>query len=81
MKKGHCEKCKKYTYVAEHHILPKCEFGDGETVDLCSNCHTDYHQKLGFKNLKGNSMEFHYEKFLRWLTGLSIVLALIFIIL
>lgn len=77
MKKDFCEKCRKFTWIEFHHPLPKSVFGEGETCKLCSNCHTDYHQKLGGKNLKNDSMEFHLEKFFRWLAGLSIVLALI----
>jgi len=77
MKIGQCEKCKKLTWIENHHILPQCEYGDGETYELCPNCHNDYHQKLGFKNLKGKSIEFHFEMFFRWMAGLSIVLALI----
>lgn len=73
MKKDKCRKCGKYTYVEEHHPLPKNMFkGEGGTIPLCPNCHTEYHQKLGFKNLKNPSMEFHFEKFYRWLMGLAI---------
>ncbi len=75
MEKDFCEKCENYGWVEKHHVLPKCEFGDdGELVKLCPNCHTDYHQKLGRKNLKNKSMVFHFEKFYRWLAGLSIIL-------
>ncbi len=77
MEKANCEKCGKYGWVHNHHILPKSDFGgEGDIVKLCPNCHADYHKKLGKKNLKGNSMEFHFEKFYRWLSGLSIILAI-----
>jgi hypothetical protein len=79
MKKDYCEKCKKYLIVQEHHILPQSTFGKTkETIKLCPNCHTDYHNSLGSKNLKNPDMEFHFEKFYRWLAGLSIVLLLVY---
>ncbi len=43
-KRGRCEKCGKTFYVHSHHIFPKAIFGDGETVKLCPNCHTHYHE-------------------------------------
>lgn len=70
MKKAKCEKCKKYTYVYEHHILPQARFGkDTETVSLCGKCHKEYPQ---FPGNKESSLEFHYEKFFKWMMGLSI---------
>ncbi len=82
MKKDFCQKCGKYGWVEKHHVLPQCEFkGDGDIYKLCPNCHTDYHQKLGFKNLKNKSMEFHFYKFYRWLMGFSIILIITLIIL
>ncbi len=81
MKKEYCQKCKKYGWVENHHILPKSDFGENDqTIKRCPNCHTDYHQKLGRKNLKGKSEEFHFRKFYKWLAGLSIALFLLFII-
>ncbi len=80
MKKAVCQKCLKYGIVEEHHILPKSTFGMGETFDLCPNCHTDYHEKLGSKNLKNDSMEFHFNAFFRWLSGLSIVFVLLYLL-
>lgn len=77
MIKDRCQKCNQYTWIEEHHILPKSVFkGAGEKYKLCSNCHTDYHQKLGSKNLKNPSAEFHFEKFYRWIAGLTIVIIL-----
>jgi hypothetical protein len=72
MEKDYCQKCHQYNWVELHHILPECEFGDGETIKLCPTCHTDYHILTGFNKEKGLSMEHHFEKFYRWLAGLSI---------
>lgn len=80
MKKGLCEKCKKFTWIEKHHILPQCDFSEKETYKLCPTCHTDYHQKLGNKNLKGKTIEFHYLNFYRWLAGLSIVSIIVLIL-
>ncbi len=78
MKKDICAKCKKYTYVETHHVLPQNLFGGaGDLVNLCPNCHTEYHQKLGTKELKNPDMEFHFYKFYRWLYGVGIILLLI----
>ena len=79
MKRDKCRKCGKYTFVYEHHILPQSQFGKNtETMNLCGNCHTDYHQHLGNKELKNPSIEFHYEKFFKWLMGLSVISLLVF---
>ncbi len=79
MKKSRCRKCGKYTFTYEHHILPQAQFGkDTETVNLCGNCHTEYHQYLGNKELKNPSIEFHYEKFFKWMMGLTLIGLLIF---
>jgi len=73
-----CQKCGKTGIVDLHHVLPQCDFnGLGDIVKLCPTCHKKYHKELGRKNLKGNSMEFHFEKFYRWLAGLSIILILL----
>ena len=80
MKKGYCRKCEKYEWIQDHHILPQCDFGNGETIELCPNCHNDYHQQLGRKNLKGNTIEFHYLNFYKWLAGLSILIILTLIL-
>ncbi len=70
MKEGYCEKCKKYNYLQTHHILPKSSFGEtNEKAELCSNCHTEYHQKLGYKNLKNKNMLFHLTFWYNWLYG------------
>ena len=67
MKKRRCRKCGALTYVDKHHILPKNIFGKhGETVDLCPNCHSDYHQELGYKNLKNPDMKYHFRAWYKW---------------
>ncbi len=79
MKRGICLKCGKKTYLEKHHVLPKNIFKeDGEIVDLCSNCHTEYHQKLGRKNLKNPEIKFHLKFWYKWFYG-AIILILIFL--
>jgi hypothetical protein len=74
MKKGNCRKCGKYGYIEDHHILPVSVFGKNKhTSGLCPNCHTEYHDKLGNEGLKNENMEFHFERFFRWLYGLGVV--------
>ena len=81
MKKDICQKCKKDGWIEVHHILPKCDYGNNDqTVKLCPNCHTDYHQQLGNKNLKDKSMEFHFKTFYKWLAGLTIIVLLLLFI-
>ena len=78
MKKGVCAKCQKFTYIDSHHILPQSVFGKNkETIDLCPNCHREYHDKLGTKNLKKKEMEFHLYFFYKWLSGLVVIACLI----
>ena len=81
MEKDKCQKCNDYGWVEKHHILPKSDYGENDqTAKLCPNCHTDYHQKLGNKNLKGKPEEFHFKKFYKWLAGFSIIIVLFLII-
>ncbi len=77
MKKDYCEKCNKYTYVEEHHIVPRGLLKNGETRSLCPNCHNEFHLKLGRKELKNPDYEFHWLFYLRWVSGFIVVLALI----
>lgn len=81
MKKGNCMKCNTYTYLEKHHTLPKNIFGEqGDIIELCSNCHTEYHQKLGHKNLKNKDMDFHLRFWFNWYYGgglFTIILGLI----
>lgn len=67
MLRGKCEKCKTIFWLEIHHILPKAIFGNTDKIAyLCPNCHTDYHQKLGNKNLKNPDPEFHYAE-IKWI--------------
>jgi 5-methylcytosine-specific restriction endonuclease McrA len=47
-KKGVCEKCGTYSYVNDHHIVPrKVKRKDNkDTVRLCLNCHQNIHEHL-----------------------------------
>lgn len=59
-KKKTCDKCGLFFWVDVHHILPKAVFGGrGDTANLCPNCHRDYHEKLGRKNLKNPDEQFY----------------------
>jgi hypothetical protein len=78
MKEGYCDKCKQFTVVETHHILPKSTFGENEeTAKLCPTCHTLYHQKLGNENLKNPDPVFHFYFFYRWKYGLLGLLVII----
>lgn len=72
MRKEKCRKCGQFTYVYKHHPLPQAIFGKGknnmdlDTVHLCGNCHTDYHEYLGKKELKNPDAKFHYQKWYTW---------------
>lgn len=81
MKKGKCSKCKKHEYLETHHILPLGIFGQNEeTIDLCSNCHTDYHNYLKSQK-KSRSVKFHLTTFFTWLyITVLLIVALIFLI-
>ncbi len=54
--KKECRKCGKEFYCDRHHILPKGIFGDGETDNLCKNCHNEYHRYSGHKYLRKNNI-------------------------
>jgi len=75
---GSCEKCGRFTWVDRHHIVPKAT---GLNIDdrsyLCPTCHREYHQELGYKNLKNKSADFHMKKFFQWLI---LCVAIIFIV-
>jgi len=75
-----CAKCKKTIVCEKHHPLPKTIFGEGETDNLCPNCHAEYHRYLGHQYLRkenAQSMEFYFNKYYKWLYGLGIA-ALLF---
>lgn len=74
-----CEKCGKLFYTVEHHLLPKALFGEGETKKLCPTCHDEFHRYLGHKYTRKEhkqSMEFYIEKYLRWIAGFVVIIAI-----
>lgn len=79
MIKGRCRKCGKLTYVYKHHPLPQAIFGKGknnldqDTVELCGNCHTDYHQFLGKKELSNPDAKFHYKQWYTWFYLMALI--------
>ena len=78
MKYGKCSKCKNKSWLEKHHIYPQSQFNDEKNVIyICSNCHTDLHQKLG----KPDKDKSFYSSFhLSWIWGvisLLIILGLI----
>ena len=78
-----CRKCEKLFYCEKHHILPKSLFGEGETEDLCPNCHDEFHRYLGHKYLRKENkqpMEFYFQKYYRWLYGIGLALIILFLI-
>ena len=76
-KKRRCAKCNQLFWVDKHHILPKCTFkGAGVIVELCPNCHRDYHEYLGRDGLKNPDKNFHYRFFARWMAGLLTLIAM-----
>ena len=75
-----CPKCRRSAWLEKHHVLPQNVFdGDGDVVELCPNCHKDYHQVLGYgkDELKNPDAEFHFYRFYRWFYGLPVILLLI----
>lgn len=76
-KQATCEKCGRYFYSHSHHILPKTDFGDGETVELCPGCHTGFHEFLNKKDVPKGDMEKHLYVWLKWFYGSAIVIALL----
>jgi hypothetical protein len=75
MKHGQCKRCGQYTWLEKHHIYPQSKFGKGVIIYLCSNCHTDYHQKLG--EIKSESRGFYYRFYLSWLWRVIILLIIL----
>ncbi len=66
-RRGECEKCGNEFYVHAHHVKSKSIFGKGETVDLCPNCHTHFHEysNLNTKNPKdANEADVIWKKWL-----------------
>ncbi|TAD97305.1 MAG: hypothetical protein EAZ97_12745 [Bacteroidetes bacterium] len=78
-KKDICVKCNNYFWIDKHHILPKSVFGgEGDIVRLCPNCHRDYHEQLGTKDLKIKNRQFHYDFFAKWMAGGLAILGLLY---
>jgi len=76
-KKGKCDKCGILFYLHKHHILPKSIFGkQGETSNLCPNCHTHFHvySNLNTKN-KGDIKEAK-AIWKKWLKKVSVVVTI-----
>jgi len=79
-KKGICEKCGKYFYLHEHHILPKAIFnGVGETANLCPNCHTHFHEysKKKLKNTTDEEATLRVWKY--WIKHVVVIVSIIII--
>jgi hypothetical protein len=79
MKYGKCRKCGKRAWLEKHHVYPKSKFkGQGKSIYLCPNCHTDYHQKLG--EIKSSNPGFYLSFYMSWLwktLAILIILGLI----
>jgi 5-methylcytosine-specific restriction endonuclease McrA len=79
-KKGTCKKCGNYFYVHEHHILPKSKFGkDGETVELCPNCHTHFHEYSKLNNKMPDNASEARRIWNIWLTTVSLTVSVLFL--
>lgn len=78
-KKGICEKCGVYSYVNDHHIVPrKVKRKDNKaTIRLCLNCHQNIHEHLP----EEPQQEDFYPSFTqKWLLGLLTMLLLAIIL-
>ncbi len=82
MKEGVCKKCGNVFLLEKHHILPKAEFGENPyIIEICANCHRDYHYKLGKENLRNPDKNFHFQFYRIWLLGLiSITFLCLFLV-
>ena len=73
MRKGKCFKCQTIQWLERHHIYPQSIFGkEGETVDLCPNCHTDLHVKMG--RAKQTEKKFYQDFHRKWMVGLILLI-------
>jgi predicted HNH restriction endonuclease len=72
-KKGECAKCNNYFYVHNHHIFPKSIFGKGETVELCPNCHTHFHEYKNLKIKNPKSKKETLKIWNKWFTKVAVV--------
>jgi len=81
-KKGICYKCGKYFYVHDHHILPQSIFGkNGETVKLCPNCHTHFHEYSRQKSTDNANKQEVLIIWSTWLRTVSILVTSVIIVL
>ena len=79
MKYGRCPKCKTKTWLERHHIYPQSQFDDDESIIyICSNCHTDIHQKMGKPD---KDRAFYFSFHMSWLWGALILLVVLGVIL
>ena len=77
-KKGTCEKCGIFFYVHDHHVLPKSIFGKkGETVPLCPNCHTHFHEYSKKETTDPHDEEEALEIWTIWLKTVSVVVTML----
>jgi len=74
-----CPRCNTETFLELHHVLPKTTFfGKGKIIEICPNCHSEYHKLFGKTNLKNEDEGFHEYSFWKWYyTGTLLLLALI----
>jgi hypothetical protein len=79
-KKGQCEKCEKYFYVHEHHILPKSIFEKkGNTAKLCPNCHTHFHEYSKTHTKEPNNEQEALKIWTTWLKVVPVIVSMILI--
>ncbi|HMY69515.1 MAG TPA: hypothetical protein PL048_10460 [Leptospiraceae bacterium] len=77
-KKGRCIKCNLFFYVHDHHILPKSRFGnEGETVRLCPNCHTHFHEYSRINTRNPEDREEALKIWTIWLRTISVTVSII----
>ena len=64
---GICRKCGRIGFTILHHIIPfKDYYKDERKIEICSNCHTDYHTYLPAKKQKKSLYE---TFFISWIFG------------
>ncbi len=75
-KKGTCERCGDYTYVNDHHIVPKeiKKKNNKETIRLCVVCHIELHEVIPDEIKK----EKDFKDFtIKWVAGLLFLIIFI----
>ena len=79
-KKGNCKKCGVYFYVHEHHILPRSIFGNqGNTVELCPNCHTHFHEYSKKHTLDPKDEQEALKIWTTWLKKIPLIVSLLLV--